>query len=178
MPYVAPNSEDVFSLLGFALTSAQSVERMLRLCTTYVVPKKGGWTFEKLQSLKEEERLKTLGYFVDQVRRRTSLKPDFSDTLSKYLDMRNDIVHDHRRISGWDLECEEGVTFAKQHLWEFIELGTQISNLFAALAMEWQQLNGIDVKLDEQARSHLDVVKSQYGHLVFESFFSSEKPAT
>ena len=129
--------EDPYHLLGRALIHAQSVESMMRFCTTYVLQKEGPLTLEKLHSLNQSERKKTLGYFLDQVRRRAKLDPDLSEKLNTYLDMRNDIVHDLSRVSCWGLSSGEGTSASCKYLWSFIERGFELLNIFAALVLEW-----------------------------------------
>lgn len=138
----------------------------MRFCTTFVFQRGGPLTFEKLQSINEEERKKTLGYFLDQIRRRSKLHPKLAENLKKYLDMRNDIVHNHSKIEGWNLRTEEGVAVANTYLWSFIRLGNHLLEVFAALSIEWEQQVGFNVTLEPEAESYIRGIQDKYGHLV------------
>jgi len=54
----SPNSEDIYSLIGFSLTYIQSVERSINFVTTYVLQDGDPLTLEKLNSIEERERKK------------------------------------------------------------------------------------------------------------------------
>src|SRR5439155_18047512 len=103
------SSTDIYALMGFALTYLQSVERILRFVTTFVLQDGENLSIEKLQSLEAKEAKKTLGYFMFKIRERAQLFPNLDQLLGTYLKNRNDFIHSQSAIPGWDLSSKEGV---------------------------------------------------------------------
>lgn len=56
----SPNSEDIYSLIGFTLTYIQVVERSISFVTTYVLQDDDPLTLAKLNSIQAKERKKLL----------------------------------------------------------------------------------------------------------------------
>jgi hypothetical protein len=77
-----PERADVLMRIGAALLMMQSAERGLRFCLTFVFQKSSPLTLEMLQTQEEEERKKTMGYFLRELRQRVELDDtfDFSKT--------------------------------------------------------------------------------------------------
>ncbi|WEA32706.1 MULTISPECIES: hypothetical protein [Aeromonas] len=69
----SPNSEDIYSLIGFTLTYIQVVERSISFVTTYVLQDDDPLTLAKLNSIQAKERKKALGYFIGKVKERATL---------------------------------------------------------------------------------------------------------
>ncbi|MCY1459055.1 hypothetical protein D9M71_764940 [compost metagenome] len=87
--------------------------------------------------------------------------------------MRNDLVHDHSRIEGWDLKSTAGVAIAKKYVWSFINQGNQLLEVFTALAMDWQEQAGFNVPTDPKDSIYFSGIQQKYGHLV-DSFFGHD----
>ncbi|MFJ3467161.1 hypothetical protein [Pseudomonas sp. NPDC090201] len=175
MPLGEPNPNDVFSLLGFAVCHAQTVEGMLRFCITFVLQKKDGpLTMEKLQSIRSDERKKGLGYFLEQVRRRSSIHPKFAETLETYLQQRNDMVHNHKNISGWDLDTEDGVKVIQLFLINFIRRGNHILEIFTALTRSWENQAGLQTSFPVDVDSYVEEIEKKSGHLIDDLFGHEE----
>jgi hypothetical protein len=68
---------EVLALLGATLMLVQTAEGVLKTCMTYALPKGGSLTLELLERQTAEEAKKTLGYFLDQLRRPADVLPEF-----------------------------------------------------------------------------------------------------
>lgn len=173
MPILEPNPDDVFSFIGFAVCHAQTVEGMLRFCTTFVLQKKDGpLTIEKLKSIRSAERKKTLGYFLDQVKRRSSVHPKLAETLEIYLQHRNDLIHNHQNIPGWDLDTEEGIRVIQVFILDFLSRGNHILEIFTALTRSWEMQSGRKTSFPT-ADNYLEEIEKKYSHLI-DDFFGHE----
>lgn len=166
MPKIKANPDDIYSLLGFAITHAQSVEQQIRFCTTFVLQRKGPLTYEKLVAQEAEEEKKTLGYFFEQIRRRANLHPGLNKAIDEYLSMRNDLVHDTSRIPGWDLGSAEGIEVANKYLWNFIRRGGRLMEVFAALTLEWEEQVGYSTSQDSENPEFFSSLREKYAHLI------------
>ena len=90
---VSPNPEDIYSLIGFALTYTQSVEKNISFITTFVLQDEEDLIIEKLNSIESKERKKALGYFIGKLKSRVDLAPVLESLLADFLKNRNDFIH-------------------------------------------------------------------------------------
>lgn len=169
-----PNEQDPYSLLGYAIEHAQAVESMLRFVTTFVFQEKDALTLESLLSIQKADRKKTLGQFIKKLSARTTLHQNFEGNLSLYLDMRNALVHDHKRIEGWDLYTDDGVEKAKQYIWDFLRLGNHILELFAAVVEDWSIQIGLETK-SHSIDPYISKLHEKYKPFLFSIFGGSDQ---
>jgi hypothetical protein len=169
-----PNPKDIYSLMGFAVSYMQTVERTLRFVTTFVVQDGGELTLSGLQSLDKKERKKALGYFIAKVRDRADLFPDLGGLLTNYLNSRNDFIHNHDAIPGWDLTSEDGVAVARTFTLTLIRQAHKINEVFIALTMRWQAQTGIYPPDQAEGQEFFDEIDKKYGYLV-DVFFTAKK---
>src|SRR6266478_866662 len=75
--YVLTHEEKkLLEAIGLALLSIQAAEKMITFCLTFVIQKNSPLTLESLERQESEERKKTLGYFLGQLRERAGVNPD------------------------------------------------------------------------------------------------------
>jgi hypothetical protein len=92
------DQKEVLEAMGVALFMLQSAEKVIRLCTTFVLQKSSPLTLDLLQQQEESERAKTLGYFLSELRKRVSVHESFDSLLTDFLNNRNDFIHDLSRV--------------------------------------------------------------------------------
>src|SRR6266568_1634212 len=135
--------KEIFVIIGVTLHGLQAVEKLIRLVMTYAIQKDPPLTLEKMESLQEKDRAKTLGYFLSELHKRADLDDSFDKTLSNFLSMRNQFVHNHDEISGWCLDTDEGRRVAHQFLAEFNHITEVVMLVFAGVLRSWQAQNGM-----------------------------------
>ncbi len=160
------NSEDIYSLIGFALTYIQSVEKSISFVTTYVLQDDDPLTIEKLNSIEAKERKKALGYFINKVKERAILAPPLENLLAGYLKNRNDFIHSHDQIPGWDLHTEEGRNVAKKFTVNLWRQAHKINEIFAALVTRWQEQTGIYPPHSHGGEEYLKEIDEKYGAFI------------
>lgn len=164
-----PNDKDPYSLLGYSIEHAQGVEGMIRFVTTFVFQDGDPLTMDRLFSIQHAERKHTLGQFFNKLRRLATLNPAFETSLVTYLDMRNALVHDHKRIAGWDFETEQGIAAATQYMWTFLRLGHQLLEIFAAVIEDWSQQIGMQ-NTDPEFEAYISQVHQKYQPYLYSIF--------
>lgn len=170
----SPNPEDIYSLIGFALTYIQSVEKNIGFVTTYVLQDGDPLTLEKLNSIKAKERKRALGYFMGKVRERANLALPLDNLLADYLENRNDFIHNHDQIPGWDLRTEEGREVAKRFTVMLWRQAHKINEVFVALIARWQEQAGIYPLEPLRGEEYIKEIDEKYGALI--DIFFTEKP--
>jgi hypothetical protein len=137
---------------------------------TYVLQKDSPLTIEKLERQTKEERRKTLGYFLAQLRGRAALDSDFDSLLEKFLEERNHLVHDVSAIPGWALHTTEGRKIARSFLDGFIHKTLEVQKVFLGVARAWQEEANIDVPFpcEHELFAEIDANKARVDDLLFE----------
>ena len=169
----SPNPEDIYSLIGFALGYIQSVEKNISFVTTYVLQDDNPLTLKKLNSIEKKKRKKALGYFLGKVKERADLFPALEELLSDFLKNRNDFIHNHDKIPGWDLHTEEGRDVAKQFTVNLWRQAHKINEIFAALVTRWQEQTGIYPPEPHGGEAYIQELDDKYGALI--DVFFTEK---
>lgn len=168
-----PNTEDIYSLMGATLSYLQSVEKVLRLVTTFVIQDSDSLDFNKFQSIERKEAKKTLGYFMARLRERADIFPAFDELLESFLNKRNDFIHNHASIPGWDLDTEQGRAVARQFTSSILLQAQKINEVFIALIIRWQSEAGIQTPM-ELEHPFFQNIEVQYGHLI-DTFFTRKE---
>ena len=169
-----PNEHDVYSLIGFALTYIQSVERNIRFCTTFVLQGDAELTWETLQRLEGQERKKALGYFLGKVKERAQLLPAFEELLDNFLQNRNDFVHNQDKIPGWALDTEEGVRVARNFVVSLLRQAHTVNEIFAVLVTKWQEQVQINTPTTPEMKVYLEEIENRYGAFI-DTYFSAKE---
>lgn len=169
-----PNEHDIYSLIGFALTFIQSVERQIRFVTRFVLQGDAELTWETFQRLEGQERKKALGYFLGKVKERTQLLPAFEELLNGFLQNRNDFVHNQDKIPGWALDTEEGVRVARNFVVSLIRQAHIVNEIFATLIIKWQEQVQINPPTTPEMRAYLEELENRYGAFI-STYFSAKE---
>ena len=167
---VSPNPEDIYSLIGFALTYTQSVEKNISFITTFVLQDEEDLTIEKLNSIESKERKKVLGYFIGKLKSRVDLAPVLESLLADFLKNRNDFIHNQDKIEGWDLDTEEGIAKAKVFTVTLWRQAARINEILVALMLRWQEQTGIyppGARNDEPLIKEIDEKFGPYINVLF-----------
>ena len=64
----------------------------------------------------KNERKKTIGYFLTELRKRADLHDQFDQKLRDFLDHRNTFIHNLHDVPGWNLETQGGKDVARQFI--------------------------------------------------------------
>ena len=72
-------------------------------------PRRAKFTHSKFK------RAKTVGYLLHELRARVGIDDTFESVLSKFLAMRNTVVHNIDEIPGWSLDSEDGIAELQLH---------------------------------------------------------------
>ncbi|HAS6941482.1 TPA: hypothetical protein I7279_14055 [Vibrio parahaemolyticus] len=169
-----PNVEDIYSLIGAALVNIQSLESLMKFCTTFVLQDGDFIDFEGLTKLEKKEKKKTLGYFIGRVKERADVHPNLLLLLESFLENRNMLVHNVDSIPNWDLNTIEGTTAAKAFVGNLIRQTRILTQIFSALVTAWQQQVGIEIKLGDSEQKVLDEIQLEYGAFIDELFMEKE----
>jgi len=78
------DQQDLLARIGAAVVLARTAEQLIRLVMTFVLQKDSPLTVEKIERQSRDERRKTLGYFLAQLRRRADLDPEFDALLDAF----------------------------------------------------------------------------------------------
>lgn len=169
-----PNVEDIYSLIGVALVNIQSLESLMKFCTTYVFQEGEFIDFEGIRRLESKEKKKTLGYFIGRVKERTEVHPNLLRLFESFLENRNMLVHNVDSIPNWNLNTIEGTNTAKQFVGNLIRQTRKLTHIFSALMSAWQRQVGCEVELSEGDKQVLDDIQLEYGPLIDELFTEKE----
>ena len=166
--------KDVLMRMGAALVFVQSTEQLIRLCMTLVLQKDSPLTLEKLEKQTREERRKTLGYFLSELRKRTDLDENFDTLLEEFLEERNILVHRVDDIPGWSLQTTEGRKIAGAFVDSFTRKTVEIFKVFAGLLRSWQEQTNFDISVPGADELFAEI-DADYKSLVDDIFFEKEQ---
>ena len=162
--------KDTLAAIAVALLLAQTAERVIRLCMTFVLQKSSPLTLELLEHQQSTERRKTLGYFLTELRKRTDLAPGFERLLEGVLDKRNVLVHEFGARDEYSLNTAEGLAGANAFLRDMIRITEEVLKVFMGLVRAWQEQTGIGPDAAKGIEFFEDV-EATYKPLVNEVFF-------
>ena len=162
--------KDLLMRIGFALILVQSAEQHIRFCMTYVLQKDSPLTLAKFEKQTKEERRKTLGYFMNELRKRADLDENFGALLEEFLEERNILVHSLDDIPGWSLQTTEGRKIASAFVNSFIGKAIEVLKVFMGLFRSWQEQANIDVSVPAAGELFAEI-DTDYKSLVDDLFF-------
>jgi hypothetical protein len=157
--------KETLAAIAVALLLAQTAERLIRLCMTFVLQQSSPLTLELLERQEKAERKKTLGYFLSELRKRAELDPSFDTLLERFLERRNALVHHFDHC----LNTEIGLAGANAFLDEMITDTDKVLKVFLGLLQAWQDETGIGPSAPNHAL--FSEVEAVYKPLVNELFF-------
>jgi hypothetical protein len=165
--------QDVLVRIGVALLQIQTAEKVIKLCMTFVLQKTSPLTLEALEAQQESERRSTLGYFLNELKKRADVHPDFAEVLASFLAMRNTFVHNLTDVPGWDMNTDEGSARAREFLNELLRVADHVLKVFIGLVRAWQREVGFDDALDH---GYLKEIDASYTWLAAQIFSPQGKP--
>lgn len=157
---MTPQQRDTLVAMSVALLLIQSAERVIRLCMTFVLQKSSPLTLEVLERQRKEERRKTLGYFLGELRKRADLDPGFDAVLEEFLEKRNVLVHEFGAMDEYSLNTDAGLAAANTFLQRTIGIAELVVKVFIGLTQAWQEQTGMQVDAATEDAFFRDVERS------------------
>jgi hypothetical protein len=141
-----PRIEDIRTLctnIGAALLGCQTAEKLINLSMQWLFPKEPIRTVEMLEQLEEQHRRKTLGQFIQALRERVGLAPEFDALLGDFLEHRNTLVHDLQRVPGHTFSTLDGFHRINSYALRVGCEAQRLTEIFAALIDTWTEQVGM-----------------------------------
>lgn len=160
---------DLLAMMGGCLLVTQLAEKSIRLCLTYVLQRPSS-TAESLLTQLEEERKKTLGYFLLELRKRVDVQAEFDTTLLLFLEMRNTLIHNVDEVPGWDREAPKGQKVAYEFLAKYLHLSEVVIGVFFSLARAWQRQADVKIETEVDANPLLQELENKYAKYLGDIF--------
>jgi hypothetical protein len=133
----------MLAVIGSALLAVQTVEMTIKACLTYVLPKDGVLSLEAIEHQRHQERRKTLGYFLAELRKRVDVNASFDTELDDFLEKRNLLAHRLREVPGVDLNTERGCGAAIFFAAELVKLSKRVNSVLSGFLRAWQKQVGL-----------------------------------
>ncbi len=108
-----------------------------------------------------------------RLRERADLFSSFDKLLESFLKNRNDLIHNHDSIPGWDLNTAQGRVVARQFTSNLLLQAHKINEVLIALVMRWQRETGMKSP-KEQDHQFFQDIDTKYGHLIDMLFSEKE----
>jgi hypothetical protein len=161
--------QQVLAAMGAALLLVQSAEKVVQGCMRWTLPRQGIATLEDLERQTAEEAKKTLGYFLDQLRRRAFVEEQFDADLKEFVDKRNTFVHHLASVEGLNFDTPDGLDVASSFIFSLASLSDHVTKVFMGLMRLWQEQIGMrDDFSDNEFFRHID---EEYRALAEKTFF-------
>lgn len=108
-PRLTEAQRDILRQVGLTLFSVQGIEQTLRFVLNFVFPRDAAASLKDLLDGSNEDRRKTLGSFIHELRKRATVDPEFEKMLLKFLECRNRFVHHIFHERGFGMGDEAGI---------------------------------------------------------------------
>lgn len=167
---MTPQQKDTLAAIAVALLLAQTAERVIKLCMTFVLQKSSPLTLELLEHQETAERRKTLGYFLGELRKRADLEPGFESLLEDFLERRNVLVHEFGGRDEYSLNTVEGLAGANAFLRDMIRITEEALKVFMGLVSAWQEQAGMGIGTPK-GEPFFDEIEAVYKPMVNEVFY-------
>jgi hypothetical protein len=167
-PFDAEEAEkqEIYMLIGQVILISQIAEQALKACMTFVIQDDDPLTLEKLKSQDQQEKRKTLGYFISKLRRKAEVDVDLDGLLSEYLEKRNLLVHNVEAIPEWNLKSQAGRRVAKQFIERLGYLASETMMIFPGFLRAWQVESLPDVSMPLESERLLQELDINYAPLI------------
>ena len=148
-PTLTEAQKELLTHVGLAMLTIQTTETALNVTVRVVFRRDSRVTLQRLEAQVEADRKRTLGYFITELRKRAELHPLFEEHLTRFLEMRNMLVHRISEIPGWDLSTDDGCRAGTAFAAELISRANKVAMVLAALMHQWQLDIGAGIPLPE-----------------------------
>lgn len=142
---------EVYARFGLAMYQAQCLERTLAILMATVYgpgPQKSRRT--QYDALLESNFRKTLGSFINQLRKRVSIAVDLELRLSEALEKRNWLAHNYFWERAPRFMKEEGRESMIKELQEIADYFAEIDSKLTMIVTEWGEKHGITEEVIQQ----------------------------
>lgn len=139
---------ELLQAMGLAVLALQTTERAFRLCATIVLQRQE-LTLESLSAQEREEEKKTLGFFLQEIRKRADIHQTFDQLLSDFLKNRNAFIHDLDRVEAWDLSNESGIESSIAFIHKLLQQSDQVTQVLVGLICSWSEQTGLDISIPD-----------------------------
>ena len=135
--------QTILASVGFIVIGSQSAESLLKVLVTYVIQDGKPLTYDRIMKLDAAHRKRTLGFFIGEMQKRASFDPSIGDTLERFLESRNKLVHHFSDIPGHDLSTEADLAAVGAFLDQLARDLQTVLVFCAALLHAWSEQTGI-----------------------------------
>ncbi|MBU1335957.1 MAG: hypothetical protein KJ944_17395 [Alphaproteobacteria bacterium] len=162
--------DDTLASLGALVIYMQMSERLIGAVLRHVLPDSSAKTMDQLAGEITVYRKATLGALIKAVKQRIEIRDDFAEVLEAFLTDRNALIHDVTRITGFDLNTEQGRAVANSFLANLTENAEAVTKVFLALWVENMEETGRALGMDPELVEYL----GDYGGIAGQVFFKRD----
>lgn len=138
----------ILQVIGLLVVGMQQTEDLINTCLQLALPDGDVLTLDGLMRDKKRLRKATLGRLITVMKQRSALSADFDDVLEAYLQDRNILIHDLRRMGGFDYKSREGLDRMERFVGNLNQNYEVVTKVFMSLLWEWSGQIGINVGMD------------------------------
>ncbi|MDP2243547.1 hypothetical protein [Pseudomonas sp.] len=149
---MSPSQDDVMLALGYVTYETQETEATLHLVMSLVF---GLSVAESIEHLKKIYAKKTLGQFLDLLRAKIGISPEFDEFMTDYIEQRNFITHNISRTTIFSPYTDLGREKLMNLLTSFRFMNRKAKLTFMALTEAWMRL----ALTDQENETRLSALK-------------------
>lgn len=151
------------------VVNMQMTEKLIAAALTYAIPESRIRSIEELSGAAERYSKQTLGKLVQQLKMRVEIDDDFIEVLHAFLQDRNTLIHDVKRIPGYDHKTKAGLKSAEQFLDHLHANMVTVTKVFMSLLLEWSSQVGIRTEHEGRIRKFLGDLDGVAGDVFYRS---------
>ena len=133
----------VYEKIGIIVETSCNVERLLNLLLKYIIPESEEFQNDGFNRLEAKKKNKTLGILIDALAKRIEIKDTLGDTLKRFLDNRNTLIHRFYEVPGHRVENQRDLEEVTEFLDQLKNDSFELMTLFAAFLHRWTEISGI-----------------------------------
>lgn len=172
------------AVIGTLVISSQTAELMLGQILTFVLQDGTPLTYSRIMELDAKHRKQTLGSFIREMKKRAEFDASIEDTLDRFLENRNKLVHRFNEVPGHELSTPDEISAMSEFLDQFCRDLMAVFLFTGALLHAWTEQSGvakgiIDGFITDDSRDLITRVKAlapRVGKLVFAKSDEYEPP--
>ena len=162
LDWIRKARREILLRMGLTLVLMQATEMVINACLTYALPEGGVLT---LEPLKADQKKRTLGQFLTELRKRVDIDEHFDLILEEFLDKRNTLIHRIKDVPGWSLDNEQGCLIAYQFVNRLMTVNESVCDTFTALLSMWKNQEDIKTPVDHlfaNIETHIKIVNNTF----------------